>query len=341
MRQLVYVEPGRVRWAEHPDPEELAGSSAIVRPQAVARCDLDAPMVEWGMFPGPFPVGHEVAGIVEAVGDAVTLHRPGDEVVVTFQVSCGVCPECISSRFAACRVHLAPAGAAFGFGPAGGGHGGAVADLLVVPHADHLLFTAPAHLPPVERAVLADNVVDGFRTVAEALDQDPGAEVLVVGGEASSVGLYAAASALALGASRVRYVDDDTSRCGAAERLGAEVEHVAVGWPRRFDRAPITVACSLERDALLAAIASTGPYGTCTNVAVHLEPVDLPLLQMYSRGITFHTSRADSRRYLPRVLDLVGSGRLEVGAVPTTIASFDDAEDLWLKAPHKLVLTRP
>lgn len=341
MRQLVYTEPGRVRWSEVPGPTEIPGDGAFVRPQAVARCDLDGPMVAWGMFPGPFPVGHEVAGVVEAVGDDVDRVRPGDEVVVTFQVSCGGCPECASSRFAACRVHRSSAGAAFGFGPAGGGHGGAVADLLVVPHADHLLFPAPPQLAPAERCVLPDNVVDGFRTVAEPLDRELGADVLVVAGAAASVGLYAVASAQALGAARVRYVDTDADRCAVAEAMGAEVEHVAAAWPRRFERAPITVAFSLEPEALLAAITSTEPYGTCTSAAIHLQPVELPLLQMYSRGITFHTSRADSRRYLPRVLSLVEAGRLDISGVPTTIAPFDQAEELWLEAPHKLVLTRP
>jgi threonine dehydrogenase-like Zn-dependent dehydrogenase len=293
------------------------------------------------MFPGPFPVGHEIAGVVEAVGNDVMHHHPGDEVVVTFQVSCGGCPECAASRFAACRVHRAPAGAAFGFGLAGGGHGGGVADLLVVPNADHLLFPAPLHLSPAERCLLPDNVVDGFRTVAEPLEQNEGGEVLIIGGEAASVGLFAVASAVALGASRVRYVDTDVARCAAAERAGAEADHVSGDWPRRFERAPITVALNLDPAALLAAITSTEPFGICTSAAIHRQPVELPLLQMYSRGITFHTSRADSRRYLPRVLSLVDAGRLDVSVVPTTTLPFDDAEEHWLDAPDKLVLTQP
>lgn len=339
MRQLVYVEPGQVRWEEVPDPGEPAPDAALVRPLAVARCDLDGPMVAWGMLPGPFPVGHEIAAEVVAVGEDVTHHRAGDRVVVAFQVSCGECPECATRRFAACRTHRSPAGAAFGFGVAGGGHGGGVADLLVVPHADHLLFSAPPSLSPIELCVLPDNVVDGYRTVAGPLAAEPGADVLIVAGAAASVGLYAVASAQALGASRVRYVDTDRGRCEAAEAAGAEVEHVAGEWPRRFERAPITVAFDLRPEALLAAITSTAAYGTCTSVAVHLQPVALPLLPMYTRGITFHTSRADSRRYLREVLALAGSRQLDTGWVPTTVARLDEAEDVWLDAPHKLVLT--
>jgi alcohol dehydrogenase len=72
-------------------------------------------------------------------------------------------------RFAACHAYRAPSGPAFGFGQAGGGHGGAVADLLAVPHADHMLIAAPAGVPAEVLCTLPDNVVDGYRAVAPHL----------------------------------------------------------------------------------------------------------------------------------------------------------------------------
>ena len=53
MRQLVYTQPGRVEWRDSPGPELTDEHSALVEPLAVARCDLDAPMVERDLFPGP------------------------------------------------------------------------------------------------------------------------------------------------------------------------------------------------------------------------------------------------------------------------------------------------
>ena len=144
MRALVFTGPGRLEWQEVPDPE-VAPHGALVRPLAVARCDLDAPMAAAGIFPGPFPVGHEVVAEVLEVGPDVAL-RPGSRVSVPFQVSCGGCGPCRSGRTAACTTYRAPAGAAYGFGVQGGGHGGAVADLLAVPHADHALLPAPPGL---------------------------------------------------------------------------------------------------------------------------------------------------------------------------------------------------
>jgi threonine dehydrogenase-like Zn-dependent dehydrogenase len=341
VRQLTFVEAGRVEWRVVPDPELGDPAAAIVRPLAVARCDIDLPMATEGLFPGPFAVGHETVAEVVAVGDAVSRRSVGDRVVVPFQVSCGACGACRAGHFGACRTYRAPAGGAFGFGTAGGGHGGAIADLLTVPVADHLLVPAPDRLSATMLCTLPDNVVDGYRSVGPQLAERPGAEILVVGGAAPSIGLYATAAAIALGSERVRYVDTDTQRCAAAESLGADVEHVLGPWPRRFSSAPITIDNTGDEAGLATTLRSTEAYGTCTSVAIYFAAATpVPLLEMYTRGITFHVSRADSRRYLPAVLDLVEAGSLDPLTIPTTIVPWDQAADAWLEPSTKLVLAR-
>ena len=116
MRQLTYVEAGQVAWQDAPDPEAADAQGAIVRPLAVARCDLDPIMAGFGIFPGPFAVGHETVAEIVAVGDDVRGRRVGERVLVPFQVSCGSCAACRDGRFAACHTYRAKAGAAFGFG---------------------------------------------------------------------------------------------------------------------------------------------------------------------------------------------------------------------------------
>jgi alcohol dehydrogenase len=341
MRQLMFAGPGRVGWAEAVPPRLPDDQAVLVRPLAVARCDLDRPMAAEGLFPGPFPVGHEVVAEVAEAGDAVRRYRPGDRVLVPFQVSCGTCAACGGQRFAACVTYRAPAGAAFGFGSAGGGHGGAVADLLAVPHADHMLIPAPAAVPARVLCTLPDNAVDGYRTVAPHLRARPDAGVLVVGGAAPSVGLYAVAAAVALGAPEVRYVDSDAARCGIAERLGVQAEQHGGTWPRRFGRAAVTVCNTDDPDGLAATLRSTDDYGTCTISAIFFGPQpSLPLLELYTRGITVHLSRADSRRFAPEVADLVASGQLRAEEVITDVAAWDDAVDVWLAPAIKLVLVR-
>jgi alcohol dehydrogenase len=340
MQELTFVEAGRVEWRDAAEPMLGDPSVAIVRPLAVARCDLDRPMAIEGLFPGPFAVGHEAVGEVVAAGAGVVRRRVGERVAVPFQVSCGACRACRGDRFAGCETHRARAGAAFGFGPAGGGYGGAVADLLAVPEADHLLVPLPDGISAVAGCTLPDNVVDAYRTVGPHLAAMPDADVLVVGGAAASIGLYAVAIAAALGAP-VRYVDSDTERCKAAEALGATVERHDGPWPRRFDNALVTVDNTGTEEGLATTLRSTGRCGVCTTVAIHFSPsTAVPLLEMYTRCVTLHASRADSRRHLPAVLDLVLEGRLDPLAVPTTVVPWDEAGQAWLEPATKLVVSR-
>lgn len=340
MKHLVFLEPGKLEWQETAEPEPGPGQ-VVVRPLAVARCDLDVAMAAFGIFPGPFPVGHEIAAEVVDVGPGVRRVKPGRRVAVPFQVSCGTCRQCDERHYAACEPNQARAGAAFGFGASGGGHGGGVADLLLVPDADHMLCPAPESIGDVALATTTDNLIDAYRTVVDGLRERPGAEVLIVGGDAPSISLYTILCARALGAGRIRFADSDSQRLAVAADLGADVIDLGGEFPRRLDRAPIVIAGSLEVEGLHCAIRSTDAFGRITPVTIHFGTgTPLPLLEMYTRGITFHTSRADSRRYLPEVLDLVAAGRIEPLAVPTTVVEWDDAGDRWMEPALKMVVTR-
>ena len=100
VRPLTFIEAGRVEWQEVPDATVPGPAGAVVRPLAVARCDLDLPMAMGSLFPGPFALGHETVAEVADIGDQVQGRRPGDRVLVPFQVSCGACAACTGGRFA-------------------------------------------------------------------------------------------------------------------------------------------------------------------------------------------------------------------------------------------------
>lgn len=341
MRQLTYVRPGEVEWHDVPDPSVRHPTDAVVRPLAVARCDLDLPMAEVGLFPGPFALGHEIAAEVTEVGDAVEHHRPGDVVIVPFQVSCGACRPCTAGSFAACSTHMAPLGGSFGFGPSGGDHGGGVADFLRIPTADHLLVAAPAGGDAVTLATMSDNVIDGYRAVGPPLREHPDSAVLIVAETPGSIALYAVTTAVALGATEVRYVDRDPTRVEVARRLGAHATVHTGPWPKRFEPAAVTVDATGDVDGLHTVVRSTERYGHCTSVAVYFDQATtLPLLEMYTRGVTFHTSRADSRRFLPEVLDLFTATSFDPLSIPTTVVDWNDAAEAWLEPATKLVVRR-
>jgi alcohol dehydrogenase len=229
--------------------------------------------------------------------------------------------------------------------PLGGDWGGALADRLRVPFADAMLVPMPAGVDPVAVASVADNVPDGFRTVAAPLATSPGAAVLVAGGWARSIGLYATACALALGSERVVYADTDQGRLEQAAALGAEAHPVPAGedgtpeWPAKLGRFPITVDASGDHGGLHAAIRSTAANGTCTSVAIYFEPLTpVPMLEMYTRGCTLHSGRVHARALIPQVLALVAAGRLDPALVTSAVVGFDDAVQALEDPPTKLVL---
>lgn len=275
-----------------------------------------------------------------SVGAQVTQRKPGERVVVPFQIHCGTCERCQRGQTASCtRVG---AGAAYGLGMLGGRDewGGAVCDLLHVPFADAMLVPIARKIDPVAAAALGDNAVDGFRTVRAPLEKAPGAPVLVAGGGASSVGLYAVAAAIALGASRVVYVDPSTSRCELATELGATA--FAESWTPSLRRGlfPITVDATSSEEGLRFAIASTEPYGTCTSVGIYFSDVALPLLAMYRRGIHFVTGRVNARSEIPAALDLFARGRMRCDVVVTERVDWDDAARAWTAPATKMVIHR-
>ena len=135
MQQVVFDGPGALHWEDVPEPE-LTDGAAVVRPVAVATCDIDVGVLQ-GVYPleGPYPFGHEGVADVVAVADGVTSVAPGDRVVVPFQISCGACAPCLRGRTGNCTAH--PPLSTFGLGPMGGlAWGGLLADLALVPHAD-------------------------------------------------------------------------------------------------------------------------------------------------------------------------------------------------------------
>ncbi|MBL1076516.1 alcohol dehydrogenase catalytic domain-containing protein [Nocardia sp. 2] len=339
MQRLMLDGPGALRWEQAPEPAIESNDQAVVRPIALATCDID-PAVLHGRFPlpGPYPFGHEGVAEVVAVGEAVRTIAVGDRVVVPFQISCGTCPACLRGRTGNCTAH--PFMSTYGLGPMGGlDWGGLWADLALIPHADAMLVPVPEGVDPVAVASASDNIPDGYRAVAPQLAADPGAEVLVLGGAAApSIGLYAAGLAVALDSARVVYLDTDPERLSIAAKFGAE----AIEGPAdaRVGRFPITVEAAGGRRALVAAVHATAVDGWCTSVSVQTQDVPLPVFEMYSRCCTFHTGRAHVRPAIPAVLALVAAGRFDPALVTTRTVGFADSVDALLEGPLKLVAVR-
>jgi len=338
VQSLTVTEERTVEWREVPEPRIEAPGQAIVRPLAVALCDLDQPMIRGDSpFPAPIAIGHEGIAEVVEVGEGVAGASAGDRVVVPFQISCGECDRCAAGLTGDCRA-VKP-GSMFGFGAFGGNWGGLLSDLALVPYADAMLVALPVGADPTVVASASDNLPDAWRTVAGPLAEIPGGDVLIIGGGAPSIGLYAADFAHALGASSVAYVDDDPDRLAVAERLGAEpLEPSETG---RYKRRAITVNATAGHQGLHAALRSTERGGICTSVGIYFEEMTpMPLLEMYTAGIRFVTGRVAARPVIPTVLEMARDGAIHPELVTSNVAAWEDAPAAVQETQRKLVIQR-
>jgi alcohol dehydrogenase len=338
MRQLTCTAPGVVEWVEVPEPRLESDEQAIVRPLAVARCDIDRILVA-GLIPlrGPFALGHECVGEIVALGDAVRGLEVGQRAVVAFQSSCGTCRSCGAGHTANCDAY--PVLSDYGMQPLSGvEYGGMLSERIRVPHANAMLAPLPPGLDPIALASVSDNVLDGYRAVAPHLRERPGSDVLIVSHGGPSIPLYAVQAALALGAHAVDFASADEECLALAEKLGARPLPTDFGKrPRRYG---VVVDSGTTPEGLDFALRCTEPEGICQSVSFYLAPVPMPLGKLYTLGIRFLIGRCHAAALLPEVVSLIAAGRLRPGEVTTRVVGWEDAPAAFPEPAIKLVVER-
>jgi alcohol dehydrogenase len=335
MRELNFIEKGKLEWRDAPAPKIEGDGQAIVRPVALATCDIDVGIVSGPVpFEGPFPFGHECVAEVADVGDSVKSFSPGDLVSVPFQVACGECERCRAGQTGNCES--VPRLSMYGL-PGKVSYGGFASDAVRVPYAEAMLVPIPKGVEPASVASLSDNIPDAWRCVAPPLNEHPGASVLIVMG-AGSIALYSVAIALALGAERVDVVGGRDRERELAAELGANV--VDEEFPDRAGFYPITVDASADPKGIACALRSTDADGICTSVGIYFQPTPLPLLEMFTQGITFVTGRPHVRTLMPDVLELVREGKFDPAPMTVQTVDWDDAAEALSELRSKTVVQR-
>ena len=336
MRALEFVEKGKLEWREVPDTKLEGDGQAVVKPVALATCDIDVAFVQ-GLAPvgAPFSFGHECVAEVTDVGDSVKSVKPGDLVSVPFQVSCGECARCRAGQSGNCES--VPRLSTYGLPVGPQTYGGFASDAVNVPYADAMLVPIPDGVDPVTVASLSDNIPDAWRCVAPPLEERPGSPVLIAMG-AGSIALYSIAIAQALGAERVDVVGGRPRERELAEKLGAHV--LDEEYPERAGFYPITVDASANPAGISCALKSTDADGICTSIGIYWQPIPLPLLDMFTQGITFVTGRPHVRTVMPDVLELVREGRFDPDPMTVNKVPWDDAAEALSDLRAKTVVQR-
>src|SRR5438132_7173145 len=210
MRGAVLHGPGDIRVENRPDPTIVEPTDAIVRLSATCVGGSDLwPYRGIETFDGPAPMGHEYAGIVEAVGSAVTNIKPGQFVIGSFFASDNTCEICRVGYQSSC-LHRELIGAI-----------GTQAELARIPLADGTLVATP-DVPPddlIPSFLAASDVLGTGWFGAVAAEVGPGKTVAIVGDGA--VGLLAALAANRLGAERIIAMSRHESRQRLALEFGA------------------------------------------------------------------------------------------------------------------------
>ena len=333
MRALQAGPRMRLRFTDVPAPAPPGPGAAIVHPIACSTCDLDCAIALGAtQFALPLHIGHECVAEVLTVGERVTSVKPGDRVIVPFQISCGACAPCRAGRTGNCTT--VPPVSMYGMGLLAGHWGGAFSDELAVPYADAMLVPLPDGIDPVLAASVADNICDAYRHVAPhlpaLLENDPDAEVLIIGAMrprtpfTASVSLYAGLIARALGARNVHLADARPSVRAHAERAG-----LGTLSPRELRRrapAPLVIDNTINR--LGVALANTAPDGVCSSSGSLHPSARIPMLQMYARNVTLHVGRTHVRPLMPKVLELILDDRLHPETIITSTGSFERAPEI-------------
>ncbi len=225
MKALVLNALGRGFELEDVDIAAPMGREVLVEVRASGLCHTDLLFATHDFVPTPAVLGHEVAGVVAAVGPEVTQLRIGDHVVGSLAQSCGACARCLSGRPFQCRrpestvrrptdaPRLSRKGAGLfqGFGLGG------FAERALI--HENQLAAVPKEVPFPQAALLGCGVVTGAGAVLNTANVRAGDTVVIFG--AGGVGLNAVSGARIAGASRIVVIDIAALRLAAARRFGA------------------------------------------------------------------------------------------------------------------------
>ncbi|WP_432565403.1 zinc-dependent alcohol dehydrogenase [Kineococcus sp. SYSU DK003] len=343
MRAMVYRGPYRVRVEEKELPRIEHPNDAIVRVTLAAICGSDLHLYH-GLMPDTrvgMTFGHEFIGVVESVGSSVQSLRPGDRVMVPFNISCGSCFYCARGMLANCHnvnPNATAVGGIYGYSHTTGGYDGGQAEYVRVPFADVGPTVIPDWMHDEDAVLLTDATATGYFG-AQLGDIREGDVVVVFG--AGPVGLVAAQSAWLMGAGRVIVVDhldyrlekaktfahaetvnftehDDvvvhlkriTDHLGAdvaIDAVGAEADgnlrqHVAAAKLKLQGGSAVALNWAIDSVRKGATISVMGAYGPIPNSVKFGDAMN--------KGLTLRMNQCPVKRQWPRLFEHVRNGYL-------------------------------
>ena len=326
-RGAVLTAQGRLAVAELELDPPGAGE-ALVRIEASGVCHTDLHFLQTGGWGHQLPVllGHEGAGVVEAVGEGVEHVGAGDRVILGWRSPCGACSACLRGARHLCRTTPArrPADAARGrrsadAPPSGRGRSAPGRSSTARPSC-----RSPAPLPPEQACLIGCAVATGVCSVLKTAAVWEGARVGVIG--CGAVGLSVVQGARIAGAAEIHALDLDERKLEAASRFGAT--HLGDAEAKRLDFVfdvvgrPETVAQGLRM---------LGYAGTLVYIGLPQPGSEavVPLEQLFDRRFRILVSHGGDHvpaEDFPRLAQFAADGLLDLAGMVTKTIALDDIE---------------
>ena len=334
MKALTYIERGKFTLLKKPKPEILDDRDAIVRVTLASICSSDL-HIKHGSVPRAVPgitVGHEMVGVVEAVGAAVTSVKPGDRVTVNVETFCGECFFCQHGYVNNCTDPNG--GWALGCRIDGG-----QAEFVRVPYADQGLNKIPDSVTNEQALFVGDVLATGFwaARISEITENDT---VLIIG--AGPTGLCTLMCVLLKNPKRVIVCEKDPARI---DFVREHYPDVLVCEPKNCEEfvlansdhggADVVLEVAGATDTFQLAWKCARPNAIVTVVALYDAPQILPLSEMYGKNLTFKTGGVDGCD-CAEILRLIEAGKIDTTPLITHRFGLRDIEEAYHIFENKL-----
>lgn len=309
MLAYTYVERGKFELQEKQKPALQDDRDAIIRVTLASICTSDL-HIKHGSVPRAVPgvtVGHEMVGVVEAVGPAVATVKPGDRVAVNVETFCGECFFCKHGYVNNCTDPNG--GWALGCRIDGG-----QAEYVRVPYADQGLNRIPANVSDRQALLVGDVLATVFWAVRIS-EIGPEDTVLIIG--AGPTGICTLLCALLKRPARVIVCEKDAARLRFVREHYPEVLTVEPVHALEFVRAnsshggaDVVLEAAGAEETFRLAWKCARPNAVVTIVALYNGSQILPLPEMYGKNLTFKTGGVDGCD-CGEILELVSQGKLD------------------------------
>lgn len=309
MLAYTYVERGKFELQEKQKPALQDDRDAIIRVTLASICTSDL-HIKHGSVPRAVPgvtVGHEMVGVVEAVGPAVAAVKPGDRVAVNVETFCGECFFCKHGYVNNCTD------------PNGGWAlgcriDGRQAEYVRVPYADQGLNRIPANVSDRQALLVGDVLATVFWAVRIS-EIGPEDTVLIIG--AGPTGICTLLCALLKRPARVIVCEKDAARLRFVREHYPEVLTVEPVHALEFVRAnsshggaDVVLEAAGAEETFRLAWECARPNAVVTIVALYNGSQILPLPEMYGKNLTFKTGGVDGCD-CGEILELISQGKLD------------------------------